>query len=212
MPFCFEVQDVIPEVVNFKSVLIVPCRFCPAASMAVRNRMVVPLLATYNSFSRAGTTPAQPSSCNWQACRSHITSRPRPTIASIITSVSSHSKTPSSVDRPSDSAAQITARLVMLFDPGGRIVAWIAPHGAIAILLLVMQLSVRGVSHLFILIVISILIVIPVRPQPCQHEASNSFPGPGVTRVAFARRASACSSLLPVRSTVTSCDGLWACG
>ena len=37
MPFCFEVKDVSPEVVNFKSVLIVPCRFCPAASMAVKN-------------------------------------------------------------------------------------------------------------------------------------------------------------------------------
>ena len=37
MPFCLEVTDVVPEVVNFKSVLIVPCRFCPAASMAVKS-------------------------------------------------------------------------------------------------------------------------------------------------------------------------------
>jgi hypothetical protein len=37
MPFYFDVTDVIPEVVNFKSVMIVPCRFCPAASMAVRS-------------------------------------------------------------------------------------------------------------------------------------------------------------------------------
>ena len=37
MPFCFEVKDVVTEVVNFKSVLIVPCRFCPAASMAVKS-------------------------------------------------------------------------------------------------------------------------------------------------------------------------------
>jgi len=37
MPFCFEVNDVVPEVENFKSVLIVPCRFCPAASMAVKS-------------------------------------------------------------------------------------------------------------------------------------------------------------------------------
>jgi len=36
MPFCFEVIDVVPEVTDFKSVLIVPCRFCPAASMAVK--------------------------------------------------------------------------------------------------------------------------------------------------------------------------------
>ena len=37
MPFYLDVTDVAHEVVNFKSVLIVPCRFCPAASMAVRN-------------------------------------------------------------------------------------------------------------------------------------------------------------------------------
>jgi hypothetical protein len=37
MPFCLEVRDVAPEVADSKSVLIVPCRFCPAASMAVKN-------------------------------------------------------------------------------------------------------------------------------------------------------------------------------
>jgi hypothetical protein len=37
MPFCFGEKDVVPEVENYKSVLIVPCRFCPAASMAVKN-------------------------------------------------------------------------------------------------------------------------------------------------------------------------------
>jgi hypothetical protein len=37
MPFCFEVKDVVPEVENYRSVLIVPCRFCPAASMAVKS-------------------------------------------------------------------------------------------------------------------------------------------------------------------------------
>lgn len=37
MPFFLDAIDVVPEVVNFKSVLIVPCRFCPAASMAVRS-------------------------------------------------------------------------------------------------------------------------------------------------------------------------------
>jgi hypothetical protein len=37
MPFYLDVIDVVPQVVNFKSVLIVPCRFCPAASMAVRS-------------------------------------------------------------------------------------------------------------------------------------------------------------------------------
>ena len=37
MPFCFEINDVLPEVENHTSVLIVPCRFCPAASMAVKS-------------------------------------------------------------------------------------------------------------------------------------------------------------------------------
>ena len=36
MPFCLEVKDINPAVEEFKSVLIVPCRFCPAASMAVK--------------------------------------------------------------------------------------------------------------------------------------------------------------------------------
>jgi len=35
MPFYLKEVDVIPEVVKFKSVLIVPCRFCPAVSRAV---------------------------------------------------------------------------------------------------------------------------------------------------------------------------------
>jgi hypothetical protein len=37
MPFGLDVKDVVPEVDDFKSVLIVPCRFCPAASTAVRS-------------------------------------------------------------------------------------------------------------------------------------------------------------------------------
>ena len=37
MPFCFEVNDVVPKIEHHRSVLIVPCRFCPAASMAVKN-------------------------------------------------------------------------------------------------------------------------------------------------------------------------------
>ena len=37
MPFCLDVTDVVPEVDNLESVLIVPCRFCPAASMAVKS-------------------------------------------------------------------------------------------------------------------------------------------------------------------------------
>jgi hypothetical protein len=37
MPFILEANDVLPEVADLKSVLIVPCRFCPAASMAVKS-------------------------------------------------------------------------------------------------------------------------------------------------------------------------------
>jgi len=36
MPFRLDTKDVVPEVDGLESVLIVPCRFCPAASMAVK--------------------------------------------------------------------------------------------------------------------------------------------------------------------------------
>jgi hypothetical protein len=37
MPFYLDETDILPEVTGLKSVLIVPCRFCPAASLAVRS-------------------------------------------------------------------------------------------------------------------------------------------------------------------------------
>jgi len=37
MPIYLKELDVVPEVVKFQSALIVLCRFCPAASLAVRN-------------------------------------------------------------------------------------------------------------------------------------------------------------------------------
>jgi len=37
MPFYLDVIDVDPELASVESVLIVPCRFCPAASMAIRS-------------------------------------------------------------------------------------------------------------------------------------------------------------------------------
>ena len=37
MPFILEAKDILPEVAGFETVLIVPCRFCPAASMAVKS-------------------------------------------------------------------------------------------------------------------------------------------------------------------------------
>lgn len=36
MPFYLKDRDVLPQAVGVESVLIVPCRFCPAASLAVR--------------------------------------------------------------------------------------------------------------------------------------------------------------------------------
>jgi len=36
MPFNLKESDVLPQVAGLRSVLIVPCRFCPAASLAVR--------------------------------------------------------------------------------------------------------------------------------------------------------------------------------
>ena len=38
MPFYLKELDVIPEIAGLQSVLIVPCRFCPAASLAVKER------------------------------------------------------------------------------------------------------------------------------------------------------------------------------
>ena len=52
MPFYLDVVDVIPEVADLESVLIVPCRFCPAASMAVRNN------EPYIEFPRRGLKTA----------------------------------------------------------------------------------------------------------------------------------------------------------
>jgi hypothetical protein len=37
MPIYLKDVDVVPEVAKFQSALILPCRFCPAASLAVRN-------------------------------------------------------------------------------------------------------------------------------------------------------------------------------
>jgi hypothetical protein len=37
MPFYLKDRDILPDLVKYRSVLIVPCRFCPAASSAVRS-------------------------------------------------------------------------------------------------------------------------------------------------------------------------------
>ncbi len=48
MPFYLKEVDVVPEVVKFKSALIVLCRFCPAASLAVRKH--TPYLELFRTF------------------------------------------------------------------------------------------------------------------------------------------------------------------
>lgn len=52
MPFYLDERDTAPEIAGLKSVLIVPCRFCPAASMAVRNK------EPYIDFPRRGLETA----------------------------------------------------------------------------------------------------------------------------------------------------------
>ena len=54
MPLYLNELDVVPEVEGAKSVLIVPCRMCPATSLSLRNNkplfefFVSPVLTTYH--------------------------------------------------------------------------------------------------------------------------------------------------------------------
>ena len=50
MPFYLREADVFPEVAGLRSVLIVPCRFCPAASLAVREKQ--PYIQLFRRFLR----------------------------------------------------------------------------------------------------------------------------------------------------------------
>jgi hypothetical protein len=50
MPFYLEESDILPRVAGLRSVLIVPCRFCPAASLAVRERK--PYIELFRTFLR----------------------------------------------------------------------------------------------------------------------------------------------------------------
>ncbi|MHC4974271.1 MAG: hypothetical protein ACYTG3_18270 [Planctomycetota bacterium] len=50
MPFYLKELDVLPQVAGLSSVLIVPCRFCPAASMAVREKK--PYIELFRRFLR----------------------------------------------------------------------------------------------------------------------------------------------------------------
>lgn len=50
MPFYLKESDILPQVAGLKSVLIVPCRFCPAASQAVREKK--PYIELFRKFLR----------------------------------------------------------------------------------------------------------------------------------------------------------------
>ena len=85
--------------------------------------MVVPLFSTKMLADEAGGRPSHPRTSSVLPSSELITSIPRDFNPAIITRVSSLSSAPRSVDLPLASAAQTSARLVMLFDPGGRTVA-----------------------------------------------------------------------------------------
>ena len=91
--------------------------------------MLVPLFPTYNSAAEAGIAPAQPSTSTTRCAASWRTPIPSRPSDSIITCVSSLSSAPVSVELPRASAAQTSARLVMLLEPGGRIEPRAAPIG-----------------------------------------------------------------------------------
>jgi hypothetical protein len=48
MPFYLKASDILSQVDGLQSVLIVPCRFCPAASLAVREKK--PYIELFRKF------------------------------------------------------------------------------------------------------------------------------------------------------------------
>jgi hypothetical protein len=50
MPFYLKESNIVPQVAGLQSVLIVPCRFCPAASLAVREKK--PYIELFRKFLR----------------------------------------------------------------------------------------------------------------------------------------------------------------
>ena len=50
MPFYLKELDIVPRVAGLQSVLIVPCRFCPAASLAVKEKK--PYIELFRKFLR----------------------------------------------------------------------------------------------------------------------------------------------------------------
>jgi len=95
-------------------------RPCPAATRAVMNRVAVPDSPVLSSFGPGGTVPPQPETVMRQRVSSTATAMPSAASASAQTRVSSDRPTPSSTDSPWARAATMSARFVMLRDPGGR--------------------------------------------------------------------------------------------
>ena len=93
---------------------------CPSPQTAARNRIVVPLAAQSIVAAGAGIAPAVPSSRITPAGQSAWSETPSAASPAAITRVSWLSSTPVSRLGPRASAAQTSARLVMLFEPGGR--------------------------------------------------------------------------------------------
>ena len=89
--------------------------------------MLVPEFCSHRSAVEAGMRPPQPRTVTVAARGSSSTSMPRARRLSIITRVSSQSSTLVSRLTPSARALTISARLVRLFEPGGRTRAWIGP-------------------------------------------------------------------------------------
>lgn len=48
MPFYLKASNIVPQVAGLRSVLIVPCGFCPAASLAVREKK--PYIELFRKF------------------------------------------------------------------------------------------------------------------------------------------------------------------
>lgn len=53
MPFYLKEMDIVPQTIGLQSVLIVPCGFCPAASLAVREKK--PYIELFRKFLRTET-------------------------------------------------------------------------------------------------------------------------------------------------------------
>jgi hypothetical protein len=73
MPFLLKDRDISSDISNVESVLIVPCRFCPAASLAVREKK--PYIELFRKFLRTAayeTNILSSASHNWNISASKL--------------------------------------------------------------------------------------------------------------------------------------------